>query len=152
MSKFFSDLNVWLALLVADHQYSAEAWNWLRGLPGPTLILCRYTQIGLLRLLTTPEVMGSIILTLRRAWGVYDRWIADPRVEYHPEPRGVDAVFRTATSPFAGKSVPKLVGDCYLLTHAEGCHATLVNLDGGLLALAARHGHATLRLSAGSRK
>ena len=131
MSKFFSDLNVWLALLVAEHQYSAEAWNWLRGLPGPTLILCRYTQIGLLRLLTIP---------------------ADPRVEYHPEPWGVDAVFRTATSPFAGKSVPKLVGDCYLLAHAEGCHATLVNLDGGLLALAARHGHATLRLSTGSRK
>ena len=87
MNTFFPDPNVWLALIVAEHQHNGDAWQWLRGLPGPRLVISCYTQIGILRLLTTPAVRGNNMLTLRQAWDVYDRWIADPRVEFHSEPR-----------------------------------------------------------------
>src|SRR5271154_127093 len=99
MTSFFPDLNVWLALSVAGHSHSADAWAWANLLPRETrLIFCRYTHIGLLRLLTNQAVMGEQTLTLRKAWSVYDRWLADPRVDFYPEPRDADAEFRRAPS------------------------------------------------------
>jgi hypothetical protein len=88
MTLFFPDLNVWLALSDTGHVHSASAWKWREILPDDhKLIFSRYTQIGLLRLLTNVSVMGDQTLTLRKAWGVYDRWLEDPRVEMYPEPR-----------------------------------------------------------------
>lgn len=142
MTSFFPDLNVWLALSVSGHSHSAEAWGWLGLLPGGTrLIFSRYTQIGLLRLLASPAVMGQQTLTLRRAWSVYERWSNDPRVEFHPEPKGIDAAFRQATEPFAGQAASKWVGDCYLLAYSKESNATLVTFDRALLSLARKHGY-----------
>jgi predicted nucleic acid-binding protein len=94
LTSFFPDLSVWLALSVAGHSHSADAWKWLSLVPAETrLIFSRYTQVGLLRLLTNQAAMGEQTLTLQRAWGVYDRWLDDPRVELYPEPRGLDAEF-----------------------------------------------------------
>ena len=141
MTSFFPDLNVWLALSVAGHSHTAEAWNWLSLLPGEArLIFSRYTQVGLLRLLTNQSVMGDQTLTLRKAWGAYDRWLNDPRVEFYPEPRGLDTGFREATEPFAGKPASKWVGDCYLLAYAKQSNATLITFDKALLALALKQG------------
>jgi predicted nucleic acid-binding protein len=79
MTLFFPDLNVWLALSDTGHAHSASAWKWREILPDDhKLIFSRYTQIGLLRLLTNVSVMGDQTLTLRKAWGVYDRWLEDP--------------------------------------------------------------------------
>ena len=145
MTSFFPDLNVWIALSVAAHSHNAEAWNWLTLLPGEArLIFCRYTQVGLLRLLTNAAVMGEQTLMLRQAWKVYDRWLHDPRVEFHPESRDLEAAFRQATAPFAGQRASKWVGDCYLLAYASASQASLVTFDKGLLALAHRHGYAAL--------
>ena len=47
-------------------------------------IFSRYTQIGLLGLLTNRVAMGEQTLTLRQAWGAYDWWLKDPRVEFCP--------------------------------------------------------------------
>ena len=108
MTLFFPDLNVWLALSDAGHSHSPEAWNWMELLPKDVrLVFSRYTQIGLLRLLTDSAVMGSQTLTLRRAWEVYQAWLADPRVEFYPEPRGLDDAFRQATAPFASRAASK---------------------------------------------
>ncbi len=121
MISFFPDLNVWLALSYAKHSHRFEAWNWLDGLPlDCALLLCRYTQLGLLRLLTNSAVMGVDALTLDEAWTTYDRWIKDPRVEFHPEPRQVDTAFRRATQPFAAQRASKWIGDCYLLSLRDG--------------------------------
>jgi toxin-antitoxin system PIN domain toxin len=137
MTSYFPDLNVWMALSVAGHSHSGEAWNWFRVLPADArLIFCRYTQVGLLRLLTNQTVMGDQTLTLRQAWAVYDQWLNDPRVEFHPEPHGLDVAFRTATAPFAGQRASKWIGDCYLLAHARESGAPLVTFDQALLALA----------------
>jgi len=137
MISFFPDLNVWLALSVSAHIHSPEAWNWLNLVPRQAkLIFCRYTHIGFLRLLTNEAAMGEQTLTLQNAWRVYDTWISDPRVEFHPEPRGLDARFREATTPFAAKRASKWVGDCYLLAHARESGATLVTFDKALNDLA----------------
>jgi toxin-antitoxin system PIN domain toxin len=141
MISFFLDLNVWLALSVAGHRHNAEAWNWLNLLPREArLVFSRYTHIGLLRLLTNESAMGEQTLKLRKAWAVYDRWLNDPRVEFYPEPRGLDAGFREATAPFAGKAASKWVGDCYLLAYAKQSHAALVTFDRALYHLAGKQG------------
>jgi len=145
MTSFFPDLNVWLALSVGGHRHNAEAWRWLNSLPsGARLIFSRYTHVGLLRLLTNQAAMGEQTLTLRKAWGVYDRWLNDPRVEFYPEPRGLEAGFREATAPFAGKAASKWVGDCYLLAYAKYSHAALVTFDRALYDLADKENYSAV--------
>jgi toxin-antitoxin system PIN domain toxin len=141
MTLFFPDLNVWLALSDGGHPHNAAAWVWLNGLADDSsLIFSRYTQIGLLRLLTNTAVMGNKTLTLREAWAVYDGWLQDPRVEHYPEPRNVEAGFRQATEPFAAKPASKWVGDCWLLAFAEAAQARLVTFDRGLCEFAGKQG------------
>jgi toxin-antitoxin system PIN domain toxin len=145
MTLFFPDLNVWLALSVAGHSHSSSSWTWLNILPSDAnLVFARYTQIGLLRLLTNSAVMGQQTLTLRKAWNVYDRWLQDPRVEFYPEPRGSDAAFRQATEPFAAKQASKWVGDCWLLASAVATGATLVTFDRALFEFAHKRGHSAI--------
>jgi hypothetical protein len=142
MTLLFSDLNVWLALSVSGHPHNGVAISWLQQLPNDsTLIFSRYTQLGLLRLLTNTAVMGDETLTLRKAWAVYDRWLQDPRVEFYPEPRNVDAGFRLATGPFASKAATKWVGDCWLLAFAKASQARLVTFDRALHHFAQKQGH-----------
>ncbi len=141
MTLFFLDLNVWLALSDESHLHHEVAWAWFDGLPeDSTLIFSRYTQIGLLRLLTNTSVMAGKTLTLRHAWNVYDGWLQDPRVEFYPEPRDVDAVFRRVTQTFAGQAAAKWVGDCWLLAFAEAAKARLVTFDLALVEYAKKRG------------
>ena len=141
MTLFFPDVNVWLALSDDGHPHNSVAWTWLNGLADDsTLVYSRYTQIGLLRLLTNTAVMSGKTLTLREAWAVYDGWLQDPRVEFYPEPRNVDAGFRQATEPFAAKTASKWVGDCWLLAFAEAAQARLVTFDRALYEFAVKRG------------
>jgi len=145
MTLFFPDVNVWLALSVAEHQHSENAWQWLKSLPPDTqLSLARYTQLGILRLLTNAAVMGERPLSLQKAWSVYDRWLEDPRVEFYPESRDADAHFRKLMEPFGTKSASKWVGDCWLLACAIGLGATLVTFDRTLYGFARKHGHSAI--------
>lgn len=81
---------------------------------------------------------------MKQAWKIYDFWVEDPRIDLHPEPRGVEAGFRETTEPFALNAASKWVGDCYLLAYAEACGATLVTYDKALLELAGTHGYAAI--------
>lgn len=145
MTLFFPDLNVWMALSVNGHTHGPDAWNWLRQLSKDSrLIWSRYTQIGLLRLLTNTAVMGDRTLTLSRAWKVYDQWIEDPRVDFYPEPRGIDREFRDATDPVAKQFASKWVGDCWLLGFAAGAQATLVTFDRALYEFSRKHGYSCI--------
>ncbi len=141
MTLFFPDLNVWIALSVAGHSHNQDAWKWFQTVSGDQkLILSRYTQIGILRLLTNSAVMGDQTLTLREAWGMYDRWLEDPRVDFYLEPRDVEAAFRRATKPFALRPASKWVGDCWLLAYAREIQATLVTFDHALYEFARKQG------------
>jgi toxin-antitoxin system PIN domain toxin len=148
MTLFFPDLNVWLALSDIGNSHNATAWEWMNSLaPDARLIFSRYTHLGLLRLLTNPAVMGDQTLTLRQAWAVYDRWLEDPRVEFHPDPRNVEAVFRQATEPLAARSASKWIGDCWLLAFAQAAQARLLTFDQALLDFARKQGNAAVRPS-----
>jgi hypothetical protein len=145
MTLLFTDVNVWLALSDVTHVHNATAWAWLNRLPEDArLILCRYTQLGILRLLTNKAVMGEATLTLRQAWAVYDRWLDDPRVEFYPEPRNFEAEFRQATLPFAAKQASKWVGDCWLLAFAQAAKAQLVTFDQALYEFARKQGNSAI--------
>ena len=142
MTLFSLDVNVWLALSVSGHPHHDVASSWLERLPDDsTLIFSRFTQLGLLRLLANNAVMGDNALTLGEAWAVYDRWLQDPRVEFYPEPRNVDAAFRRATEPFAGNAASKWVGDCWLLAYAKATQARLVTFDQALCEFARKQGN-----------
>ncbi len=104
------------------------------------LVFVRYTQLGLLRLLTNRSVMGTETRNLRQAWEIYERWLKDSRVEFHPEPHGLDTAFRHATASFDSEPASKWIGDCYLLAFAHRSSATLVTFDKALASLARKQG------------
>lgn len=146
ITLFFPDLNVWIALSVSAHPHKELAWAWVDRLaPDDRLIFSRYTQLGLLRLLTNTAVMGEQTLTLGKAWAVYDRWLEDPRVELSPEPWQAESSFRQATKPFAAKAATKWVGDCWLLAFAQATHSRLVTFDQALCDFAHQQDHAAVR-------
>jgi len=146
MTSYFLDLNIWLALSDVGNSHNAVAWAWIKNLaPDDRLIFSRYTQIGLLRLLTNKAVMGDQTLTLRQAWAVYDRWLADPRVAFCPEPQQVEGSFRGATEPFADRAASNWVGDCWLLAFAQSARSRLVTFDQALCDAAQKQGHAAVR-------
>jgi toxin-antitoxin system PIN domain toxin len=141
MTSYFPDVNIWLALNDEEHAHAACAWNWLRSVsPTSRLNFSRYTQMALLRLLTTNAVMGERFLTLGAAWQVFDRWATDSRVVLLPEPESLDSTFRTVTEPFLQHAAAKTVGDCYLLAFAIETNSTLVTFDRKPHALAKRQG------------
>jgi AhpD family alkylhydroperoxidase len=47
--------------------------------PTWNLCFCRFTQLGLLRLLTNPKIMEEEVMTQRSAWAGYRRWFEDVR-------------------------------------------------------------------------
>jgi len=122
-----------------------DAWSWFGMLPlDSRLIFSRYTQIGLLRILTNQAAMGATDVDHKEGLGVYERWLEDPRVQFYSEPRGLDFAFRQATEPFAAKPASKWVGDCYLLAYAKESDAVLVTFDKALLEVARKHGYAAV--------
>jgi toxin-antitoxin system PIN domain toxin len=146
MTSFFPDLNVWLALSDGGHSHHSETKAWFDRLSyDARLIFSRYTQIGLLRLLTNASVMGERTHTLRNAWAVYDRWLEDPLVAFLPDPHTMETAFRWVTEPFADQPASKWIGDCWLLAFAQAAQAHLVTFDRALLQFAYKQGNAAIR-------
>jgi toxin-antitoxin system PIN domain toxin len=137
MTLFFPDINVWVAGSDTRHIHHEAAMAWFNEVPGDTRIaFARLTQIGLLRLLTSEAVFGERAMTVGKAWTLYDEWLEDDRIEFHPEPRNLDLAFRRSTAEFSSRLAPKTLGDCYLVAFAQEIGATLVTFDNALVALA----------------
>ena len=130
------DINVWLALTWDRHPQHVPASRWYDSIGDDALLFCRFTMLGLLRLLTDHKVMGDSTTTLGGALQLYDRWAQDPRVELAPEPRGAETSFRQAMAPFAKQAATKAVADCYLIGFAEAAGTHVVTFDRGLAAIA----------------
>jgi len=126
------DINVWLALTWDQHPQHVPASRWYGSLDDAALLFCRFTMLGFLRLLTNRKVMGDSTTTLAGALQLYDRWTQDPRVELAPEPRGAEALFRLAATPFALQPATKAIADCYLVGFAEAAGAHVVTFDRSL--------------------
>lgn len=128
-SFLFPDLNVWLALSVQSHIHHRAAARWLEALPGSQrLCFCRFTQLGVLRLLTTAQLMGADeVLTQVQAWGIYDEWLSDERVLFLQEPLNLDKSFRGLTQ--LRRAAPKDWADSYLISFAQAAGLQLVTFD-----------------------
>ena len=131
----FPDVNVWLALLHADHVHRAPARLWWQRADEP-IAFTRFTEVSLLRLLTTSAAMKHKPLTMDEAWRAYDRLFEDDRVAFYPEPAEVEKHFREyASGPTAS---PKLWADAWLLAVARAAGGTLITFDRALAARGAR--------------
>jgi predicted nucleic acid-binding protein len=88
---------------------------------------CRFTQLGLLRLLTAEAVMGDEAMNQPEAWRIYDRWLADDRVIFLEESMPIERRFRALTR--LKHAAPKAWADAYLAAFAETSQLTLVTFD-----------------------
>jgi uncharacterized protein len=128
MSLVFPDVNVWLVLII-EHVHQKAALNWWQRESG-AIAFCRFTQIGLLRLLTTPAVMDGKPFTMKQAWSTHDVLAGDERVEFLPEPPAVERAFRGLSS--TAHASPKLWANAYLTAFASECGGSLVTFDRSL--------------------
>lgn len=129
-SFLFPDINVWVALTHAAHVHHQVAGDWFADLPEDVRFsFCRFTQLGLLRLLTAEAVMGDEVLSQIDAWVVYDRWLQDRRVTLVEEPPALERRFRALTR--SRKAAPKVWADAYLAAFADAAQITLVTFDRG---------------------
>jgi toxin-antitoxin system PIN domain toxin len=126
-SLSFPDVNVWLALLLADHTHRAAATAWWESDSAETIAFCRVTQISVLRLLTTSAAMNGKPLSMKQAWRAYERLFEDDRVAFMPEPDGFEPEFKRRSS--SGTASPKVWADSYLLAFAVRANATVVTFD-----------------------
>jgi|SRR5271165_3011038 len=76
----FPDTNVWQALVWERHLPAEAAQEWFTGCVDEQFFFCRFTQVALLRLLTTKAVIGKELRTMAGAWGIYNQCCADERI------------------------------------------------------------------------
>lgn len=129
-SSNFPDVNVWLALIVSSHVHAAAARRWFERSERQQFYFCRFTQIGLLRLLTTQAVMQDRVLGMKGAWKVWLRCLEDDRIQFLNEPSGMETEFRRQTG--LRQSSPKLWADGYLAAFAVCAGLTVITFDKGL--------------------
>jgi uncharacterized protein len=127
-SFLFPDINVWIALTYQGHVHHLAATDWFDTVDaGSRLFFCRFTQLGLLRLLTARAVMDEEVMNQEEAWAIYDRWLQDDRVNLMDEPPGLEDHFRAASR--SRNAAPKDWGDSYLAAFAKSAQVTLVTFD-----------------------
>ena len=94
---YLADVNVLLALAVAGHVHHATALYWFENSRNDQLAVCRITQMGFLRLLTNPQVMGANVQSARQAWRIYETMLEDSRIGFASEPAHFEALWRSST-------------------------------------------------------
>ena len=128
----FLDANVWLALLWSRHIHSERAREWFEQAGEEQFFFCRFTQLTILRLLTTESIMGKDTKTMSEAWRVWGRVWADTRIAFLPEPDDLEKEFRSR-SRLSSRS-PKVWADAYLLAFASVAGLKFVTFDRALKA------------------
>jgi uncharacterized protein len=123
------DVNVLLALCYERHTHHPKAVAWLEEQNDDDVVLCRSTQMSLLRLLCHRTVMGQDVCSLDQAWGIYDTILKDARFRFCEEPAGLERQWRNLTQ---GKNPsPQLWQDAYLAAFALAAGFSLVTVDKG---------------------
>jgi toxin-antitoxin system PIN domain toxin len=126
------DINVLLPLIYGAHVHHAAAAAWLDTVIVPQngeIILCRVSQLGVLRLLNNTVAMGTDAQSGSEVWEIWDALIADQRFRFADEPEGFEAQFRALTAGFAHQ--PKRWQDAYLAAFALAMDVELVTFDTG---------------------
>jgi toxin-antitoxin system PIN domain toxin len=124
-------VNVWFALSHRIHPQHPSAGEWAGSLlHSDVAYFCRFTQLGLLRLLTNQNAMGDEALTQREAWSTFDAFLNNAGNRMIEEPRGIDPVFRRHTD--RDEASTKQWADGYLAAFAQVGGLTLVTFDRAL--------------------
>lgn len=125
------DVNIWLALTLSGHSHHEAARAWLDGQEAAnSIFFCRATQQGLVRLLTTKEVMTWYEippLTNREAWAVVGSFMQDDRISFAQEPLGVEEVWKRLA--IRNTPSPKLWMDAWLAAFALCAGYQMVTTD-----------------------
>lgn len=137
---YLLDVNLWIAVTVAEHVQHDAARAWFEAVPGDTIAFCRVTQMGFLRLLTNAQVMGDNVFTAEQAWRLLERLRRDEHVLFASEPLGLEQAWRKMT--LAHKTGANSWTDTYLAAFAQATSCTLVTFDRGF----AKHKGLALRL------
>lgn len=126
-----ADSNVWLALALSKHDFHATGRAWFaRQKPPEVVLFCRSTQQSFLRLLTTSAVLapyGLPPLSNKAAWSTYEAFLADERISWVEEPRGLDSLWKKLAS--GTRPSPKLWIDAYLAAFAMAGRYQFVTTD-----------------------
>ncbi len=120
------DVGVWLAATWGRHAHHGVARQWFDE-ESDDLILCRVTQMSLLRLITNPAILGEDAVTRSEAWRIIDQIWSDDRVLWGEEPDQLEAVFRAISA--RDDNSHKLWTDDYLAAFAQASGASLATLD-----------------------
>ena len=124
-SFLFADINVWVALTHGRQVHHLVVRDWFESLEAEArFCFCRFTQLGLLRLLTAEAVMGDEVMHQAEAWAVYDRWLEDDRVSFVEESQGIERRFRARTR--LKQAAPKAWADAPELPHLRHHHRRIV--------------------------
>jgi hypothetical protein len=126
----FLDTNVWMGLLWERHRHSDKARFWFAENAQEKFLFCRFTQMAVLRLLTTERIMESDVRTMAGAWQLWDQVSLDPRIEMLPEPEGLEEEFRLLSR--LPSPSPKVWADAYLLAFARAAGLKFVTFDKAL--------------------
>lgn len=120
------DLNVWLALAIAEHPHHRAAQTYWRHAAAERVVFCRVTMLGLVRLLSQPKLMGKAALSLRDAFDVYQRFASLPEVELCAEPGDCEVHL---THLLDAATPARLWTDAYLAAFAIAGRLRLVTFD-----------------------
>jgi len=122
------DVNVLLALVTDRHALHDLAVRWASSVPTDGAVLCRVAQMGLLRLLNNPAVMGEEVLDTAACWSFWHRLLEDERFRFaSEEPADLDVAFERFTIGRAFS--PRVWTDAYLAAYAHAGRFTLVTFD-----------------------
>jgi len=130
-SFLFPDVNVWIALTYGGHIHHRVARAWFEEVDMEERVcFCRFTQLSLLRLLTTQAIMGTDeVMTQAQAWQAFDLWLTDRRVLFLEEPPNLDGLFRSFSRQHSPS--PKTWADSYLAAFAAISGFRFVTFDRG---------------------
>jgi uncharacterized protein len=125
------DINIWLALALSGHSHHQAAREWLDEQDAPSSIFfCRATQQGLVRLLTTAEVMANYSLpplSNREAWAVVESFMEDDRFAFLNEPAAVEETWKSLA--IRDSNSPKLWMDAWLAAFAMSAGCQMITTD-----------------------
>lgn len=124
------DISVWVALSMSAHTHHDIAREWWSGSSAPTLNFCRYTQQGLLRLITTSAVtslFGQKPMTNHEALQRLGELMTEERIAFAEEPSGLFPQWSAYAD--VRSASPKLWMDAYLAAFARCGGYRLVTTD-----------------------
>jgi hypothetical protein len=121
------DINVWVALGIADHPHHQRAQHWWNTDMAEHAVFCRTTALGLTRLLTNPTVMAGTPLSVSESWAAYQRFLTLPEISIVPEHAEIEVHFNTLID--TGLVTRRLWTDAYLAAFALSSGLRLVSFD-----------------------